>query len=117
MGIYGAGKAARDHFHVTLSKEISPTILKILNYAPGPLETDMVTEIRQAPKLDESLRPAFAKQLIDPMDSAQKLIQLVLEKDETYQSGQHVDYYDLLENNNNNEGGEEDSTTAPPKSS
>ena len=101
MGIYGAGKAARDHFHRTMAKEIPPDQMKILNYAPGPLETDMVTEIRTAPKLDESLKPAFDKKLIDPKESAMKLAKLILSSD--FESGSHVDYYDLP-------GGESDQT-------
>ena len=93
MGIYAAGKAARDHYHATMANEISSDTLKILNYAPGPLETDMVTEIRSAPKLDKGLRPGFEKKLIEPLDSAAKLTKLVLKGE--YQSGAHVDYYDL----------------------
>ena len=93
MGIYGAGKAARDHFHKTMAQEIPPDRLKILNYAPGPLETDMIEEIRLAPKLDESLKPAFEKKAIDPKESAMKLAKLILVSD--FESGSHVDYYDL----------------------
>lgn len=98
MGIYGAGKAARDHFHKTMAKEISPEILQVLNFAPGPLETAMVAEIRTAPKLDASLKPAFDKQLIEPKDSALKLAKLLLSSD-SFESGSHVDYYDLPDNN------------------
>lgn len=93
MGIYGAGKAARDHFHATMAKETPAEQLKVLNYAPGPLETDMVTEIRTAPQLDEGLRPAFDKKLIEPEESAAKLVKLILS--DQFESGQHVDFYDL----------------------
>jgi sepiapterin reductase len=95
MGIYAAGKAARDHYHATMAKELSSETLKILSYAPGPLETEMVNEIRAAPKLDEGLKPAFNKKLIAPSDTAWKLARLVLSGD--YESGAHVDYYDLPE--------------------
>lgn len=98
MGIYGAGKAARDHYHKTMAKEISSDKLKILNYAPGPLETEMVEEIRAAPKLDDGLKPAFHTNLLQPEDSAWKLVQLIL-KDQ-YETGQHVDYYDLPSDKN-----------------
>ncbi|CAB9499838.1 Sepiapterin reductase [Seminavis robusta] len=91
MGIYAAGKAARDNYHATMAKEM-PRI-KVLNYAPGPLETDMVKEIRAAPKLDKSLKPAFDKKLIDPHDSAKKLVNLVFS--DKFESGSHVDYYDI----------------------
>lgn len=55
-GIYCAGKAARDMFHAVLAQEqakkqenaTTSTVEKILvlNYAPGPLDTDMQKEIR-----------------------------------------------------------------------
>ncbi len=68
-------------------------MLKTLSYAPGPLETDMVTEIRSAPALDADLKPNFQKQLLDPEDSAKKLIRLLLIND--FENGAHIDYYDL----------------------
>lgn len=101
MGIYSAGKAARDQYHATMAKEVPEETLKILNYAPGPLETDMVTQIRNAPQLHETLKPSFAKNLIDPVDSALKLIKLVISGD--YQSGAHLDYYDLPDNSERHE--------------
>ena len=70
--------------------------LKTINYAPGPLETDMVTQIRQAEDLDSHLKPNFDKQLLDPDDSAEKLIRLLIS--DGYDSGAHIDYYDLPEN-------------------
>jgi len=76
-----------------MAKEISPETLKILNYAPGPLETKMVDEIRTAPKLDETLREGFMNPVLLPEESAMKLIKLVLSSD--YESGSHVDFYDL----------------------
>jgi sepiapterin reductase len=97
MAIYSAGKAARDKYHVVMAKEIGETAnMKILNYAPGPLETDMVTEIRAAKDLDDSLRPHYAKEQLNPEDSANKLIQLLLSND--FESGAHIDYYDLPSN-------------------
>jgi sepiapterin reductase len=93
MGIYAAGKAARDNFHAAMAKEILPECMKILNYAPGPLETDMVEEIRAAPKLDPSLKPAFAKKLIEPHQSAMKLVELVLS--DKFETGSHIDFYDI----------------------
>lgn len=99
MAIYSAGKAARDRFHSVLAVEESNNIdqhmnvLKVLNYAPGPLETDMSVTLRHCKELDETLKPHYQKELIDPLDSARKLVQVVL-KDE-FQTGQHLDYYDF----------------------
>lgn len=91
MALYSAGKAARDMFHAATAFE-EPTI-KFLNYAPGPLETDMTTEIREAPQLHKTLQPHYAKKLIEPNDSASKLIQLLISDD--FKSGAHIDYYDV----------------------
>ena len=97
MACYSAGKAAREKYHVIMAKELANdddgNKIKILNYAPGPLETDMVTEIRAADRLDATLKPHFQKQLLHPDDSAKKLIQLLLS--DNFESGAHIDYYDL----------------------
>ncbi|GAX11579.1 hypothetical protein FisN_1Lh059 [Fistulifera solaris] len=99
MGMYSASKAARDLFHAALAleeedEEEGEHVL-VLNYAPGPLETDMTDQIRQAPLLDTSLRPHYQKQLVDPDDSAAKLVDILF--DQKFKSGQHLDYYDILE--------------------
>mmetsp|Transcript_35279 Transcript_35279/g.38170 ORF Transcript_35279/g.38170 Transcript_35279/m.38170 type:complete len:403 (+) Transcript_35279:76-1284(+) len=68
--------------------------IKTLNYAPGPLETDMAKEIRKkADELDVDLKPHFQKKLLDSYDSAMKLIR-VIDKNE-FDTGSHIDYYDL----------------------
>jgi hypothetical protein len=38
----------------------------------------MVTEIHLAPALDANLKPNFQNQLLDPKDSAKKLMRLLL---------------------------------------
>ena len=94
LALYSAGKAARDAYHVALAKE--ETWARVLNYAPGPLETDMTEEIRQASELSEDLKPHYAKKLVDPADSARALAKLVLVGDASpFESGSHVDYYDI----------------------
>jgi sepiapterin reductase len=60
-GIYCAGKAAREMYHAVLAQElanqaavtvegsaggISARKMLVLNYAPGPLDTDMQKELR-----------------------------------------------------------------------
>lgn len=92
LGTYSAGKAARDLFHSALAQEEEDEHVLVLNYAPGPLETDMTGHIRRAPLLDASLQPHYQKQLVDPDDSAAKLIDILFHQ--TFKSGQHVDYFD-----------------------
>ena len=94
LALYSAGKAARDLYHSALAQEHKDGSVRILNYAPGPLETDMTTEIRRASALDVSLKPHYDKTLVDPNDSANKLVELV--NSGNFNSGDHVDYFDLL---------------------
>lgn len=93
LGIYSAGKAAREAYHAVLAAEEASRGSKILNYAPGPLETDMTNEIRESPGLETSLRPLYEKTLVDPIDSARALVHYLSADD--FQSGTHVDFYEL----------------------
>uniref|UniRef100_A0A7R9WRZ6 Sepiapterin reductase n=1 Tax=Craspedostauros australis TaxID=1486917 RepID=A0A7R9WRZ6_9STRA len=95
LSLYSTCKAARDRFHSVLAKEVS---FKTLNYAPGPLETDMINEIRDTEALDETLRDSFQQKQLRPIDSAKKLIRIV-QKDE-YESGTHLDFYDVPDEEN-----------------
>lgn len=91
LAVYSCIKAARDSFTATMAKEG----IRTLNYAPGPLETDMAGELRAAPNLDASIQPHYAKQLIDPIDSAAVLARLV--KQARFKNGEHIDYYDVVD--------------------
>ena len=54
----------------------------------------MVEEIRaNMARIDASLQPSYKQRALDPMDSARKLVQLLLKND--FESGAHVDFYDL----------------------
>ena len=124
MAVYCAGKAARDMFHQVLAKECSTECgesmngvtsgvlgkavdhFKVLNYAPGACDTSMTDVLANCPMLDTSLHEYFScskreKKLVDPADSARKLIDLLAE--DKYSSGAHVDYWDALYNMRNRE--------------
>uniref|UniRef100_A0A6I8NTR7 Sepiapterin reductase n=1 Tax=Ornithorhynchus anatinus TaxID=9258 RepID=A0A6I8NTR7_ORNAN len=93
-GLYCAGKAARDMMFRVLAAE-EPD-LRVLSYAPGPLDTDMQEEARTLTK-DPDLRQTLLqlKQsggLVSCEDSARKLLELLFE--DTFESGAHVDFYD-----------------------
>jgi len=111
LGVYSAGKAARDAFHTAMAQELlSPSandddddtkdndnhcVVRILNYAPGPLEgTDMTQQLRTSEALHATLQPHYQKTLVDVNDSALALVRLL--QSDNFTSGQHVDYYDLL---------------------
>ena len=109
MAVYCAGKAARDMFHAVLAKELSESekgqdredekkLFKVISYAPGACDTEMTDVLANCSSLDSGLHDYFSsakaeKALIDPTDSARKLVELLL-KDE-YVSGLHVDYWDI----------------------
>ncbi|XP_027972156.1 sepiapterin reductase isoform X1 [Eumetopias jubatus] len=93
-GLYCAGKAARDMMFQVLAAE-EPSV-RVLSYAPGPLDTDMQQLARETsmdPDLRKRLQDLKTKgELVDCKMSAQKLLSLV-QKD-TFKSGAHVDFYD-----------------------
>eukprot|EP00743_Colponemidia_sp_Colp-15_P010349 GILK01011391.1.p1 GENE.GILK01011391.1~~GILK01011391.1.p1 ORF type:complete len:270 (-),score=22.22 GILK01011391.1:319-1104(-) len=96
--LYCAGKAARDSYLAVVAAENSNSNLKTLNYAPGPMDTDMATEIRQSSSVDKDLRTLYQRMhsegtLVSPEDSASKLVGLL--KEDAFISGSHIDYYDL----------------------
>ena len=98
LGIYSAGKAARESFHAAMAQENDVKTctydVKCLNYAPGPLETDMANEIRSSSsKLDPRLRPNYKRQLVEPKESARALVKLI--RDMNFDNGAHIDYYDV----------------------
>ncbi|NWR07151.1 SPRE reductase, partial [Paradoxornis webbianus] len=93
--LYCAGKAAREMLFRVLALE-EPG-LRVLNYAPGPLDTDMQLLARSR-TADPGLRQRFQRlqeegQLIQCSVSAQKLLRLLQE--DSFPSGAHVDFYDV----------------------
>ena len=101
--LYCAGKSARDMFHKCIAHEAEKRGLhsqvRVLNYAPGPLDTRMQAAIREDMPAGE-LRDAFLgmhreNKLISPLDSARVMVRL-LEVDK-YDNGAHVDYYEVVQ--------------------
>lgn len=113
-GTYCAGKAARNMYHrvlaaenkqvsITSSSSTSSSVgndsnrLKVLNYAPGPLDTDMQKGIRENPNVDKATQEMFIdmktnNSLVDITASSDKLVKLLLQ--DSYESGSHIDYFD-----------------------
>ncbi|WAQ95064.1 SPRE-like protein [Mya arenaria] len=94
--LYCASKAARDMYLQVLAKERS--WVRVLNWAPGPLDTEMMVSCRQC--ADDELRQSYIemhekKTLLTCSQSAEKLM-LLLERN-TFKSGEHIDYYDVKE--------------------
>lgn len=73
----------------------------MLNYAPGPLDTNMQATIRDAEQKDTNLGRVYTDMkeqnlLVDPLVSAEKLL-LLLNTPHSFKSGDHVDYYDDIQ--------------------
>uniref|UniRef100_A0A8C8RZC8 Sepiapterin reductase n=1 Tax=Pelusios castaneus TaxID=367368 RepID=A0A8C8RZC8_9SAUR len=93
--LYCTGKAARDMMFQILALE-KPDV-RVVNYAPGPLDTEM-QQLARTKSGDPEVRQQFLdmKQsggLLDCSISAQKLVNLLLE--DTFDSGAHIDFYDI----------------------
>lgn len=109
---YCSHKAAREMFFKTLVLEIEkrnnsikklngvvPSIF-VLNYAPGPLDTNMQKTIREDKYCDKEISSYYNSlfvegKLIQPLDSAKKLIS-ILDRKQSFESGAHIDYYDEI---------------------
>lgn len=81
-------KAARDNFLKSVAHENAA--IKVLNYAPGPLRTDMLETVRSQGYLAELFKDGS---ILTPEQSAKKMV-LLLERN-TYENGAHVDYFEL----------------------
>ncbi|NP_001120067.1 sepiapterin reductase [Xenopus tropicalis] len=92
--LYCSGKAARDMIFRVLAEEEKD--VRVLNYAPGPLDTDMHVVARTQtadPELRRFLMDRKEKgKMVDIQVSAKKMLDL-LEAD-AYKSGDHIDFFD-----------------------
>ncbi|KAI7812963.1 sepiapterin reductase a [Triplophysa rosa] len=92
--LYCTGKAAREMMFRVLAEE-EPD-LRVLSYAPGPLDTDMQLQARSS-SADGCVRSACSGlhaqgQLLTCEASVSKLMKVLLEGNFT--SGAHLDFYD-----------------------
>ena len=97
-GLYCSGKAARDMiFRVLAEEEKENDAIRVLNYAPGPMDTEMVRSVMNDEGADERLRDMFKNlekedKFVKADESAAKLFGLILQNE--FQSGAHVDFFD-----------------------
>jgi sepiapterin reductase len=94
-GLYCIGKASRDMLMKCIAEE-DPSI-STLNYAPGPVDTDMYAEGLSNTGDTETLA-AFnnvktSGNLLTCIQTITKLVRILGEK--KYTKGEHVDYYDI----------------------
>lgn len=96
MAMYGAGKAARNLFFKVLAEE--ETDVKVLNYCPGPVDTNMVTQVIGDVK-DSEVRSMFKgmrdnKTILSTEVTVDKLLGILQAGD--YKSGDVIDFYDRI---------------------
>ncbi|XP_059616058.1 sepiapterin reductase-like [Phlebotomus argentipes] len=94
MSLYCSSRAAREMYFRCLAAE-NPG-LTVLNYSPGPVDTDMQTEIRTK-STDEQVKSTMANlhvenKLVTREQTTRKFLQVLREG--KFTSGAHVDYFD-----------------------
>jgi sepiapterin reductase len=95
--LYCTSKAARDMFFRVMATEEGSDGIRVLNYAPGPMDTQMITDVLSSDGTIAEVKTLFSeyraeKKLLVPAVSAAKLVRILLE--EKYASGDHCDYFD-----------------------
>lgn len=103
--VNSSGKAARQMYFRALALEEadSDQMLTVLNYSPGPVQTEMTFEIENN-AVASDIRTLFKglreeKTILQPIDTTMKFIQVIEKGD--YESGANVDYYDWTKQNRN----------------
>lgn len=90
---YCVGKAAREAYFRQLAVEFNEQscLVRILNYAPGPLETEMFKSLQHKEILCKKIQEMVP---LKPEVSADKLFEILLK--DTFQNGDHLDFYDSI---------------------
>ena len=90
---YTPGKAARNTLMGVVAAE-NPSV-RVLNYHPGSVDTDMLRNLRRGPpdnELTQSIVRRYAENtVLTCQESVSKLIKIL--KDDSFKSGAYVDYY------------------------
>ncbi|OQR67384.1 sepiapterin reductase-like [Tropilaelaps mercedesae] len=92
VGLYCTGKAARKMYFDCLAQE-KPEI-RILQYSPGPLETDMMGELRNSPLASvSSMAKSFQENgtLLSTRQTVEKLCDIIDQG--KFESAAHLDYF------------------------
>ncbi|GLE04099.1 hypothetical protein PINS_up013010 [Pythium insidiosum] len=106
-GWYCTSKAAREMHHRVLAAEYDGSNgrrrVRILSYSPGPMDTDMQSTLRESSRVHPEYVAMFNKlkadgTLLAPEASSRRGVRLVLS--DSFESGAHVDYYDLEDSSN-----------------
>ena len=93
---YCAGKSAREMYFRVLAEEEKDNIVTVLNYSPGPIETEMTVEM-QANSCDASMVEYFknlrdTKTILTTEGTTTKFLEILACG--KFTTGDRVDYYD-----------------------
>ncbi|XP_011179969.1 sepiapterin reductase [Zeugodacus cucurbitae] len=96
MSFYCSGKAAREMYFRVLAAEQALDNVIVLNYSPGPIDTDMTEQIQRT-SANKELVAQFkmqrdTKSMLTTEQTTRKFIQVLQEQ--KFKTGDHVDYYD-----------------------
>lgn len=94
--MYGSGKAAREMYFRVLAQEETDDNLIVLNYSPGPVDTDITIYV-QSKSVDAGIRSYFESirtdnTMLTPLQTSLRFIDIMTQGN--YKSGDHVDYFD-----------------------
>ncbi|XP_074097550.1 sepiapterin reductase [Cotesia typhae] len=94
MGYYCSGKAGREMYFKVFAEEFPE--VNVLNYSPGPVETDMLRTIAETSADDDTRKNmSDTRRERKQLTTDQTVNRLVgVLKDQKYKSGDHVDYFD-----------------------
>ncbi|KAJ8946791.1 hypothetical protein NQ314_008774 [Rhamnusium bicolor] len=95
LAMYGSGKAARELFFKVLAIE-EPKII-VLNYSPGPVDTDMFDSIineAQSEVLKKSFKEVKETTVLTTEQTVNKMLEILENGD--FKTGDTVDYYDRI---------------------
>lgn len=100
MAVYCAIKAARDSFMRSISLELEkdhPLVeARVLNYAPGMMETEMVTKDLLGSDVSNAVKCLPNPQFVSTSVSAKKCVDLITGvHNHTFANGEHIDFYDV----------------------
>ncbi|XP_052892721.1 sepiapterin reductase-like [Anopheles moucheti] len=96
MTYYCAGKAAREMYFRVLAEEEATTGVTVLNYSPGPVDTEMTVDLQansNAPEIRDyfkNLRDTTT--ILTTEQTTAKFLHIL--QNGLFKSGDHVDYYD-----------------------
>ncbi|CEG41276.1 sepiapterin reductase [Plasmopara halstedii] len=96
--LYCTGKAAREmHHRVIATEQAAGNKVQVLQYSPGPMDTEMQRTIRESPNVDTELQTKFREmkangELVPTAQSSLRCVKLAINGN--FESGAHVDYCD-----------------------